>query len=106
MKQWIQSLICDCHVYIALMVRNVSSFWSITSSTTKSFGRGEYHCVSSGALIMRALWYVVYSTIVLLLTIIKFYWRFNTILIIILLHSKFRFNAVSMILVGVGYSYY
>ena len=57
--------------------------------------------VSSGALIMRALC-MLFIPIVLLLTIIKFYWRFNTILIIILLHSKFRFNAVSMILVGVA----
>ena len=55
--------------------------------------------VSSGALIMRALCMLF---IPLLLTIIKFYWWFNTILIIILLHSKFRFNAVSMILVGVA----
>ena len=58
--------------------------------------------VSSGALIMRSTLYVVYSTIVLLLTIIKFIGGLIPFLIIILLHSKFRFNAVSMILVGVA----
>ena len=57
--------------------------------------------VSSGALIMRALC-MLFIPHCILLTIIKFYWWFNTILIIILLHSKFRFNAVSMILVGVA----
>ena len=51
----------------------------LQSSTTKSFGRGEYHWRFFRCTYSESTLYVVYSTIVLLLTIIKFYWRFNTI---------------------------
>lgn len=46
--------------------------------------------------------YVIHSAIIFLSTNTKLYRRSSSILIIIILHAKFRFNAVSMILVGVA----
>ena len=56
--------------------------------------------VSSGALIMRALCMLFIPQLYFYLPLLSFIGGLIPFLIIILLHSKFRFNAVSMILVG------
>ncbi|HCY0366941.1 TPA: hemin ABC transporter permease protein IsdF, partial [Staphylococcus aureus] len=58
--------------------------------------------VSSGALIMRALCMLFIPQLYFYLPLLSFIGGLIPFLIIILLHSKFRFNAVSMILVGVA----
>lgn len=58
--------------------------------------------VSSGALIMRALCMLFIPQLYFYLPLLSFIGGLIPFLIIILLNSKFRFNAVSMILVGVA----
>ncbi|WRN67485.1 hemin ABC transporter permease protein IsdF [Staphylococcus aureus] len=58
--------------------------------------------VSSGALIMRALCMLFIPQLYFYLPLLSFIGGLIPFLIIIVLHFKFRFNAVSMILVGVA----